>query len=159
MQDKDGAKALEMYGNMLYRLCFVMLRNNADAQDAVQDTLFKYLTKAPDFENAEHEKAWLITVASNQCRNIQRQRMRVVPMDPGEIHAQLPDREDNCILKALMLVPEKYRIVLTLHYVEGYKVKEIAHITGKSSSAVKMRLAKGRRLLEDIYRKEFCIWT
>lgn len=55
------------------------------------------------------------------------------------------------------MVPEKFRIVLTLHYIEEYKVNEIAKIIGKSSSAVKMRLQKGRKLLEDIYRKEFAV--
>ena len=53
------------------------------------------------------------------------------------------------------MVPEKFRIVLTLYYVEEYKVNEIADIIGKTSSAVKMRLKKGRKLLENIYRKEF----
>ena len=45
--------------------------------------------------------------------------------------------------------------VLVLYYVEGYRTEEIAKIIGKSTSAVKMRLQKGRRLLEDIYRREY----
>ena len=59
------------------------------------------------------------------------------------------DRESTGVLEALMEVPEKYRIVLTLHYIEGYKVDEIAEMIGKTSSAVKMRLAKGRELLKE----------
>ena len=64
------------YGNMLFRLCLVTLGNASDAEDAVQETLIKYLQKAPAFENTEHEKAWLITVATNKCRDILRFQKR-----------------------------------------------------------------------------------
>lgn len=152
MEEKDGIRAVELYGNMLYRICVLMLRNNADAQDAVQETLLKYLTKAPEFASTEHEKAWLITVASNQCRNIQRQQKRVVPMETIQI--QTAEEEECAILESLMEVPEKFREILILHYVEGYKVAEVAAMLSMGVSAVKMRLAKGRRLLKEIYRKE-----
>ena len=57
--------------------------------------------------------------------------------------------------RLLMQLPEKFKTVLLLHYVEEYKVEEIARIIGKTPSAVKMRLQKGRKLLEEKYRKEF----
>lgn len=151
MEEKDGVRVVELYGNILYRICILMLRNNADAQDAVQETLLKYLTKAPEFASREHEKAWLITVASNQCRNIQRQQRRVVPME--DIHIQIEDAEECSVLESLMEVPEKFREILILHYVEGYKVAEIAGMLDMGISAVKMRLTKGRHLLKEIYRK------
>lgn len=53
----------------------------------------------------------------------------------------------------LMTLPDKYRIVLILYYVEEFNSKEIAKIVGRSTSAVKMRLAKGRELLREAYRK------
>ena len=69
---------------------------------------------------------------------------------------EFSDEPDNTgILEALMQIPEKYRIVLTLYYVEEYKVDEIAKIISKTPSAVKMRLKKGRELLEKEYRKEY----
>ena len=71
----DGIENIvRTYGNTLYRLCFVMLGNESDAEDAVQESFIKYLQKAPSFENTEHEKAWLITVATNQCKDILRFR-------------------------------------------------------------------------------------
>ena len=63
-------KIMQTYGNILFRLCLLTLGNASDAEDVVQETFFKYLRKAPDFENEEHEKAWLITVATNQCKDI-----------------------------------------------------------------------------------------
>ena len=67
---------MDRYGNQLFRLCLVMLGNASDAEDAVQETLIKYLLKTSDFTDAEHEKAWLITVAGNQCRDMLRHRKR-----------------------------------------------------------------------------------
>lgn len=150
------SELVNRYGNMLYRLCLMSLRNHADAEDAVQEVFLKYLTRSPDFSSEEHRKAWLITVALNQCRTIHRQKKRTIPTEPGLL--QLPEQsspQDHAILEALLQVPEKFRIVLILHYVEGYKIREIAGIIRKSESAVKMRLSKGRKLLEEIYRKEY----
>ena len=146
---------VDCYGNMLFRLCLLTLGNVTDAEDAMQETMIKYLQKAPVFENAEHEKAWLISVATNKCRDILRFRSRhpvVADLDLGEYTSQA---EDSGIMDALMTLPEKYRMVLILYYVEEYGVKDIAQIIGKTTSAVKMRLQKGRKLLKEAYGKEF----
>ena len=147
--------AVEAYGNMLYRLCLVMLKNRSDAEDAVQDTILRYMQKAPAFESREHEKAWLLRVASNRCRDLLRFRGRNEPMDPDELRACVEDPESCGIIEALTSLPEKFRLVLTLYYVEERPVAEIAKIIGRTESAVKMRLQKGRRLLEEVYRKEY----
>ncbi len=147
--------ALARYGDLLYRLCFVMLRSEADAEDAVQETLLQYLRRAPRFETAEHEKAWLITTAKNKCRDVLRYRRRH-PTLPESVELPAPDAEnDGAVLEALMALPEKFRLVLTLFYVEELPVRDIARIIQRTPSAVKMRLQKGRRLLEEHYRKEY----
>lgn len=146
---------VSVYGNMLFRLCFVMLGNAADAEDAVQDTVLKYLQKAPAFENPGHEKAWLITAAKNQCRDMLRFRNRHPQTDLEHLPETPPDSSDSGILEALMSLPEKFRLVLTLYYVEEYSVEEIAGMIRRTPSAVKMRLQKGRRLLAEKYRKEY----
>lgn len=148
-------EAVEEYGDMLYRICLVMLKNTADAEDAVQDTFIRYMQKAPAFSSDEHEKAWLIKVSANICKDMLRQRNRTAELDEAALNTLTAADEDSHILEALTQIPEKFRIVLTLHYIEGYKVNEIAEMIGKTSSAVKMRLAKGRKLLEEKYRKEY----
>lgn len=152
-------EVLNQYGNLLFRYALMMLGDTGEAEDAVQETLVKLWQKAPQFKDKDHEKAWLLTVTANRCRDLLRKRMR-----RGEISlesvAELTDDvaetpEDSGILDALLGLPEKYKQVIYLHYVEGYKVEEIAGIIGKTASAVKMRLKKGRQLLEEQYRKEF----
>ena len=156
MQSIDCVReAVHKYGDMLYRLCFVMLRNTADAEDAVQETFIAYTTKSPVFSDKEHEKAWLLKVASNKCRDILRFRNRHQLTELSELEAVVQDDESSHILEALMELPEKFRLVLTLYYIDEYKVKEIVEIIKKTPSAVKMRLQKGRKLLEEKYRKEY----
>ena len=152
----DGIESvIHTYGNTLYRLSFVMLGNESDAEDAVQEAFIKYMQKAPRFESTDHEKAWLITVTSNQCRDILRFRKRHPQIDLVRLNEPISHSSDSGILEALMALPEKFRLVLTLYYVEEYRIDEIARIIGKTSSAVKMRLQKGRKLLEEVYRKEY----
>lgn len=146
---------IEIYGNMLFRLCLVMLGNSDDAEDALQETFIKYLQKAPEFRDPEHEKAWLIKVATNKCRDMLRFKTRQQMVDIDVLNEFTNDSADSGILEALMTLPEKFRIVLVLYYVEEYSTEEIAEMIGKTKSAVKMRLQKGRRLLEEIYRKEY----
>ena len=153
----DGIeKIMDTYGNMLFRLCLITLGNTSDAEDAVQETFIRYLQKAPAFENAEHEKAWLITVATNKCRDMLRFRSRHRFVDLDEITEYTRDVTDHGIIDALLTVPDKFRMVLVLHYVEEYSVEEISKMIGKTSSAVKMRLQKGRRLLREAYEKGAC---
>lgn len=147
---------METYGNMLFRLCLVMLGNSADAEDALQETMLKYYRKAPDFIDEEHRKAWLLTVASNRCKDILRFRTKHPLAEDTDIYEyKSADSEDSGILDALMTLPEKFRLVLILHYVEEYPITDIAHMIGKTPSAVKMRLQKGRKLLAEVYRKEY----
>lgn len=145
---------LQEHGNRLYRLCLVILGNESDAEDALQETMIRYLQKAPAFTNDEHEKAWLIKVTSNICRDTLRYRKRQPVSLPDEwVNTPLPP-ENKEILGVLCALPEKYKLVLILYYVEGYRINEIAEIIEKTPSAVKMRLQKGRKLLETTYRKE-----
>ena len=146
---------VKTYGNRLFRLCLVMLGSESDAEDAVQETMLTYLQKAPEFRDAEHEKAWLITVATNRCKDMLRYRTRHTTVDLECLNEYTEDASGSGILEALMTLPEKFRLVLVLHYVEGYRVEDIAKMIGKSASAVKMRLQKGRNLLRDIYRREY----
>ena len=140
----DLEAAVKQYSRMLYRICIVILGSEEDTQDAVQ----KY---------AEHEKAWLIKVATNHCRDIQRFRFRHprVPIEElaGTLVSQQEDRE---AIRELLHMPPKQRAVMVLHYVEGYQVKEIAGILGITEHAVKKRLQRGREQFRTIWKEEYC---
>jgi len=151
----DIEEAVRSYGDALYRLCLIMLKNESDAEDAVQDTFIKYMQKAPLFKDASHEKAWLMTVAANKCRDMLRFKARHPQVSIDAIAETAEQKSSSGIMDALMTLPEKFRLVLMLYYVEEYRVEDIARIIRRTPSAVKMRLQKGRKLLEEAYRKEF----
>ncbi len=150
---------LDRYGDMLYRICLVELHSEADAEDALQETYLKYIRKAPEFKDEEHRKAWLIRVAVNQCRDmLRRLRIRAAEdidsicdkyIDSGGITS-----DDGSVFRSLMKLPEKYSSVMLLRFVEGYDYKTIAEIIGRSESAAKMRVKKGRELFIQNYKKE-----
>jgi len=151
----DIETIIDRYGDMLYRLCILMLKNESDAEDVVQETMIRYYQKAPVFENAGHEKAWLIKVATNGCRDVLRYRKRHPQVDDEFLSKIASESADSGILEALAALPEKYRLVLTLYYISDFRIEDIANIIGRTSSAVKMRLQKGRKLLAQVYREEY----
>lgn len=142
------------YGDVLYRLCYVILQSESDAEDVVQETIIKYIEKKPSLKDYEHTKAWLITVAKNKCRDMLRYKQRHSHIDIDNMREVPVHSPEIGILETLMTLPEKFRIVLMLYYVEEYKIDEIAKIVGKTPSAIKMRLQKGRKLLKEKYKKE-----
>ena len=163
-------RVIDTYGNMLFRYSFIMLGNVEDAEDAVQDTLMKYWQKTPVFKDKDHEKAWLLTVISNRCKDMLRFRLRhsVIDMEDVKEFLEAPEQgvgdkdfnmaglaSDSGIFEALVALPEKFKLVLYLYYVEEYRIEDIAGMIGRTPSAVKMRLKKGRQLLEEKYRKEY----
>ena len=146
--------AVKDWGDMLFRLCFTMLGNQADAEDAASETIIKYIEKAPAFADKEHRKAWLIKVASNNCRDMLRadRRRRWVSLeDVTELCRQERDRD---VMYELLNLPPKYRLAVYLHYVAGYKTAEMAGMLGISPAAARKRLEYGRKMLKLSMGKE-----
>lgn len=151
----DLAAKYDLYGNMLFRLCMVLLCNKADAEDAVQDTFLKYMKKHPVFSDTDHEKAWLIRVATNCSRDKRRSFFfkNSVSLDEIGEYAETPEQTE--VLEKLMSLPARYKTVLYLHYVEGYKLREIARVSGTTENAVKVALFRGRKKLQLELREEY----
>lgn len=147
--------AVLKHSNMLYKICIVMLCNEQDTQDAVQDTFCRYLEKRPEFTSAEHEKAWLIRVATNICRDMLRFQARHPKISIDALSHRLISPEQKEALTELLILPPKLKIVVYLHYVDGYSVKEISNILKISESAVKKRLQRGRELLHTVWKEAY----
>lgn len=132
------------YRTMLYRIAFTYLKNNEDCEDVLQEAFFRLYTKAPEFAGEEHERRWLIRVTVNLCKNELGLfwNLKKAPLEEAAL-AEVPE-DDRQLLSQILALPPKYKEVICLHYVAGYKCREIGEILGKSESAIKMRLAKGR---------------
>lgn len=149
-QTSEIAIMYDKYADMLFRVAYAELLSREDAEDAISDVFYKMMKKAPKFLNAEHEKAWLIRVTINQCRDLQRKRA-IRSYTPLEEIAELPSvqKTEYFVLEEVLSLPEKYKIVLILFYFEELKIEEIASALKISKAAVKMRLARGRESLKD----------
>ncbi len=131
---------------MLYRVAMSILRSDADAQDAVQQGLLKAWAKRAD-ARPESFRAWLTKITVNECRNIQRYRKRVCPVELVEkgIGFEPPD---GTLQDAMYAMAEKLRTPLLLKYREGLSEKEIAGVLNVPVSTVKSRLYRARATLE-----------
>lgn len=146
--ESDISRILQIYGNMLYRTAYLLLGNPYDVQDILQEVLLRYMEKSPIFASDDHEKAWLLRVTSNCCKDCLRFRKRHSYIELEQVQEYFPAPEDRHLFQELYALPAKWKTVLLLHYFEGYPVKEIAEITGLSESAVKKRLQRARDALK-----------
>lgn len=146
---KSVETVFEEYGNMLYRIAFVIMKNQYDAEDAVQDVLIKYMEKRRAFEGEEHCKAWLIRVTINVCKNKLRFYRNHPDISMQELSDHYETKEDTAVMEHLLKLPRKYREVLMLYYVEGYQCREIAALLKTTESAVRKRLERGRKQLHE----------
>lgn len=147
---------VRQYGTTLFRICLAMLNNTADAEDAVQETFLRYLAKAPAFKDTDHEKAWLMRVSINHCKNLRLFKLRhrqVSLEDQAHIYASEEQPDVSHILTAVGQLPDKYQVALQLHYLEGYSSAEMAAILGIKDAAARKRLQKGRELLKIEYER------
>lgn len=149
------AALFSKYSDLLYRIALVRLQNKHDAEDAVQDTFVKYLTASFEYSGDIEEKAWLIKVLDNKCRDLHRRkkiREHLSLEDICELCAE--DEVSVGVFTAISELSEKFRTVIVLHYLEGFSVEEISLSLSLTKSAVKMRLMRGREELSKILGKE-----
>lgn len=149
MDEKQISEIYERNVDMVYRLCFSYLKNREDALDAVQNTFYQMMRTKKEFDNGEHEKAWLIVTASNICKNMLKHwwRKRVSIQESDSLMAGESQR-DRELMMVILKLPLQYRIPVYLYYYEGYNSAEIGKIMGKSDATVRWYLSKGRELLK-----------
>ena len=149
----DSEQIREIYlrhADEMYRTARIYLRNPADAEDAVSEVFCRYLKKRPVFNDADHEKAWFLRVTINYCKDELRSawKRRVDMRELPDVAAPEGDRQREQILEAVYALPEDQRILVLLYYYEGYRLREIADITGTSESTLQSRLFRARAQLK-----------
>lgn len=147
--EEEAARAIERYGDMVRRLCLVHLKNPADTEDIFQNVFLKYVLSPVVFESPEHEKAWLIRVTINACRDLVKSffRSRTVPLEELLDQPAPLSEEHREVLEAVLALPRKYRDAVYLHYYEGYTAAEIGKLLGKNTNTVYTLLTRAREQL------------
>ena len=146
MEERPFTQKLLESEPMLYRIACALLRSEADRQDAMQETALKAWKNRASLREEQYFKTWISRIMVNECHNLHRKNSRYVPME------ELPDRpapdsgeqETRLMLESL---PEKQRIPLVLHYLEGFSLEEIARVQHISLALVKYRMHQARKAL------------
>ena len=152
---ETASRLLDNYGNHILRLAYTYVHNLSDAEDILQDTLVQYLKTTPVFENAAHEKAWLLRTAANLSKNrIRYNRLRTTDELNEELIAE--EREDlSFVWEAISQLPVAQREIIHLFYQEGYSAAQIAAIVGRRESTVRSDLTRARKRLKTILKEAY----
>ena len=149
--EQEVTKAIERYSDTVRRLCMLHLKNYADSEDIFQTVFLKYALSSAAFESDEHEKAWLIRVTINACKDLLKSffRSRTLSIDQLiEQAAELPP-DNREVLEAVLSLPAKYRDVVYLHYYENYTAPQISRILGKNVNTVYTLLTRSKKKLKE----------
>ncbi len=140
------------YGTSMLRTCCCYLRDESAAQDAVQDSFVKICRAYPGFEDPTREKAWVMRVTVNTCRDALRSPWlrRVTLVDQYPSVPADPDTPEECgrLFSEIQKLRPKLREVVLLRYYHDFSVKEIAKMLHLSPSAVSMRLTRAGKILQ-----------
>ena len=146
MEERPFTQKLLESEPMLYRIACALLRSETDRQDAMQETALKAWKCRASLREEQYFRTWISRIMVNECHNLHRKNSRYVPME------ELPDRpapdsgeqETRLMLESL---PEKQRVPLVLHYLEGFSLEEIARVQHISLALVKYRMHQARKAL------------
>lgn len=148
-QEDDVEQAIEQYADMIKHICFVYMKNESDTEDVFQDVFLKYALFSEPFLSEEHRKAWLIRVTVNRCKDVLRSFFRRNTCSLEEAGYMAVEDEGNSeVLEAVLRLSDKYKILIYLHYYEGYSAVEIADILHKNVNTVYTQLARARAELK-----------
>ena len=149
--EEEVNRAVEQYADTVRRLCMVHLKNYHDTEDIFQTVFLKYALSSAVFETEEHEKAWLIRVTINACKDLLKSffRTRTVPLEELIDYTEELTPDNGLVLEAVLSLPVKYRDVVYLYYYEEYSAVEISRILGKKVNTIYTLLTRSKRLLKE----------
>lgn len=148
MTEEFFVREVEACERMLYRVSRSILHSDADCCDAVQEALSRAWQHRDSVQEA-YFRTWLTRILINECYSIGRRRARETPVYELPEQEATPDRDTDIDLReAIRSLKEPARLVLTLHYLEGFSLREIAQMQRVPLGTVKYRIVHARRALK-----------
>ena len=154
MENERFERAAMMYMDNVFAVAFNYFRDPSEADDIVQEVLFKLLKSDVKFESDEHIRNWMLKVAVNQCRRVSVSSWfrKTMPLEEYAESLKYEDSEQSALFFAVMDLPKKYRIVIHLFYYEEYSTAEIAEMLRMNESTVRTRLRRARMKLKEVLK-------
>lgn len=149
-------EAVEEYSDTIYRIALNITKNSEDAFDVCQDVFLRLIKSKNKIKNSEHLKAWLIRATLNCAKSYCSKAYTKHRADFDSLStADLVHNDSyDTLIESVMKLPEKYSTVIHLFYYEDMQINEIASTLKITQSAVKQRLARGRKKLKIILEGE-----
>jgi len=149
MRDEFLENAMNTYGNTVLRVAYSVLRNLHDAEDIFSDVFLSLYQYGNNFNDEHHIKAWLVKVATNKALNLKKSfyRNKNVMLHEG-IEAPEQGTESE-VLSALEKLEPNDRVILHLHYFEGYSFKEIAQALKINENSVRSKAMRAKEKMKD----------
>ena len=144
-----------LYGTCMYKVARAILKNEEDVADAMQETALTCWEKIGTLQKEQFFKTWLIRILINHCNGIRRKKSRYILDYLLQETAVTEEAYANAEwMELLTCLGEKYRVVMVLYYMEGFRIRDIASMLSISESAVKERLSVARKKMERYYTRE-----
>ncbi len=152
-RERTLERMMDEYGNSVVRVCFLFLKDRQLAQDAAQESFVKAWRAMDSLKDNGAEKAWLMKIAANTCKNMLRSRYfrmvdRSVSTDDLPEPASEDRQTDESLLREVLALPDKYREAVVLHYYQELTAEETAQALGIPAATVRTRLKRARELLK-----------
>lgn len=154
-------KLMSDYGDTIFRMCFLYLRDYQLAEDATQETFIKAMTSYEKFEHRSSEKTWLTRIAINCCKNIMRTNwFQIIKNNIIESDGNVSDNlindfiEKNSFSNAILKLDLGDRKLIILYYYQELSIKDIAVISATSENTVNQRLFRARKRLKKILMED-----
>ena len=147
MDEERAEYLVDRYADLLIRIGRTWLNDLDDAKDICQSVLIKLLENPRTFPDTGQERAWVVRVAVNECKNWRKSAWfrRRAPLDESlALTVENPELEEGGLLEQVLSLPAAYRQVIFLRYYEGYEVREIAALLGRSPALVSTHLKRGK---------------
>lgn len=142
--------ALDKYSDMIRRICFLYLKNYSDVDDVFQEVFLVLLKNKITFDNPEHEKAWLIKVTINKCKDLLKSYWyKNVGSLENTTELSFETKEENELIKVVLSIPKKYKDVIYLFYYEEYSVPEIARLLNQKENTIYSHLHRAKKLIKE----------
>ncbi len=163
MSREEYIEIVKTYSDTVFRIAFNYCKNCQDAEDVLQNVFIKLLKSKKSFNNEEHIKSWLITVAINECKSmyLSKQKKKTVYLDDIKIYDKTSDfskdtEEKIELYNAVMTLPAKYRIVIYLYYFEDYSISQISNILSIKETSIQTQLMRAREKIKKKITGGFC---
>lgn len=154
-QNERFERLVNQFQASLLRTCYMYLRDQEQAEDAVQETFFKAYRNLGAFRGESAEKTWLMKIAVNTCHDMRKtgwfrhMDRRVTPEMLPEASVPFQEFEEGLIVEVMNL-PLRLREVVLLYYYQNMDTNEIAETLGIARSTVSGRLQRARKKLRDV---------